>query len=110
MNLAEVDGSLSGSGSCSWTTRRHTARTGQTLEESASEQFSVSGSLTEADARLILTGCAWNQLGYRGTFDGSSYMLTIPAGVEGPLFDAAVWSDARFVEGDNPAALTLVRP
>lgn len=110
VNLAEAGGNLSGTGSCSWTARRHTARTGQTIEKSATEPFSVSGSVTGADARLILTGCAWNQLGYRGTFDGSSYALTIPAGAEGPLFDAAVWSDARFVEGDNPAALTLVRP
>jgi hypothetical protein len=110
VNLTEAEGTLSGSGSCTWTSRRHTARTGQTLDGSATEQFSVSGSLTDADARLILTGCAWNQLGYRGTFDGETYTLAIPAGAEGPLFDATVWSEARFVEGDDPATLTLIRP
>ena len=110
LTLAEDGGTLSGSGSCSWTSRRHTARTGQTIDESATEQFSVSGTLSDSDARLILSGCAWNQLGYRGEFDGSTYTLAIPAGAEGPLFDATFWSEARFVEGDNPVALTLIRP
>lgn len=110
LSLTEAEGTLTGSGSCAWTSRRHTARTGQTVDESGAEQFSVSGSITGADVRLVLTGCVWNQLGYRGTFDGSAYTLAIPAGAQGPLYDAAVWEDARFVDGDNPAALVLIRP
>lgn len=109
MTLSEEDGVLSGSGTCSWTSRRHTPRTAQTVEESGTEGFSVSGSIVDNDARLILSGCAWNQIGYRGEFDGDSYALAIPLGAEGPIFDAQVWSDATFIEGDDPAALVLVR-
>ncbi|NNE69898.1 MAG: hypothetical protein HKN29_05985 [Rhodothermales bacterium] len=109
LNLSEDNGRISGSGSCSWSTRRHTPRTAQTIEESGTEQFSVSGTLVETDARFVLTGCAWNQIGYRGTFDGAAYSLAIPAGAEGPLFDEQVWTEATLIDGDDPAALKLVR-
>ncbi|MBO6574367.1 MAG: hypothetical protein JJ896_03040 [Rhodothermales bacterium] len=111
LSLDVADGQLSGNGQCSWTTRQHTARTNQTLERDGTESFTVSGTFSDESVLLILSGCAWNQIGYRGTFtEGEGYDLSIRASGEGPLFGADVWSDARFVSGDDPAELRLLRP
>jgi hypothetical protein len=109
LTISESAGALSGVGSCSWTTRRHIARQNQTTVASGTESVSVTGSLDGEDARLILTGCAWSQIGYRGTFAQDRYELAIPQSADAPLFSADVWAEARFLDGDDPSLLVLTR-
>ena len=112
LTLTESNGALAGSGQCSWTTRKHTARTGQTDEESGSSAFTAAGSLSgDGSVILVLTGCAWNQIGYRGTFsEEGGYALSVRGSGDGPLFGPEVWRDARHTGGDDPESLSLVRP
>ncbi|MFT5141904.1 MAG: hypothetical protein ACI80V_001976 [Rhodothermales bacterium] len=109
LNLSETDGVLSGTGICSWTTRRHTARLSQTIEGAGTESVTITGSLDGTDARLVLQGCAWNQVGYRGSFAEERYDLAIPPSADGPLFGPDIWTEARFLSGDDPARMVLAR-
>lgn len=109
LSLAVSGGQVTGSGTCSWTSRRYVARTAHEELASGSQSFTLAGTLTGSDAWFILEGCVWNQVGYRGEFDGERYVLRLQDPLAAPIFDQEIWRNSEVISGD-PLALELFRP